>query len=125
MTKDLFVGSGWAAAILLVSLAAAFLRAKGYIDHDTTLRVVAMNGLMVAYYGNRAPKAVVPDVYARRATRFAGWALVLGGLAYAAFWAFAPLPLAMTIGTGALAAGVIATTGYCLWLRAEARREVR
>jgi hypothetical protein len=43
-------------------------------------------------------------------TRFAGWALVLSGLVYAGFWAFAPLPLAMTI-------GIVATLGYSLWLR--------
>lgn len=117
MKKDLFAGLAWAGAILLVSLTASLLLILGYIDQDTTLRVVALNGLMVAYYGNRASKVVAPNAYVRQATRVAGWSIVLGGLAYAGFWAFAPIPLAMTIGTGALAAGVIATLGYCIWLR--------
>ncbi|PLP60705.1 ammonium transporter [Mesorhizobium loti] len=107
--------------MLLVSLAAAFLRQQGYIDHDTTLRVVAMNGLMIAYYGNLAPKGVAPSAYARQLARFSGWALVLSGLVYAGFWAFAPIPLAMTVGTGAVAVGIIATMGYCLWLWNQAR----
>jgi hypothetical protein len=117
MNKDILIGLAWAGGILLVSLSAAFLRREGIIDHDTTLRVVAMNGLVVAYYGNSIPKVVAPSAYIRQVTRFAGWALVLTGLVYAAFWAFAPLPLAMTIGTGSIAAGVIVTLGYCLWLR--------
>lgn len=76
-----------------------------------------MNGLMVAYYGNRAPKAIAPSALARQVTRFSGWTFVLTGLVYAGFWAFAPLPLATTIGTGALAAGVIMVLGYCIGLR--------
>jgi hypothetical protein len=118
MKNDLLVGVAWAGSMVLVALTASFLRSQGYIDQDTALRVVAMNGLMIAYYGNLAPKAVVPSAYARQVKRVAGWALVLSGLVYAGFWAFAPLPLAMTIGTGAVAAGVIVTVGYCFWLRA-------
>lgn len=125
MKTELLVALAWGAGILLVSLAAAFLRGRGYIDHDTTLRVVAMNGLMIAYYGNRAPKRVAPSVYARQLARFSGWALVLSGLVYAGFWAFAPIPLAMTVGTGAVAAGIIATMGYCLWLWNQASGRAR
>jgi hypothetical protein len=91
---------------------------QGYIDHDTMLRlVIGINGLMIAYYGNRAPKAVAPSAYARQITRVAGWSLVLSGLVYAGFWAFAPIPLAITVGTGTVAAGMIVTLGYGLWLR--------
>jgi hypothetical protein len=118
MKKDLLVGVAWGGAVVLVALTASFLRSHGYIDQDTAVRVVAMNGLMIAYYGNLAPKAVVPNAYVRQVKRVAGWALVLSGVVYAGFWAFAPLPLAMTIGTGSVAAGIIVTVSYCFWLRA-------
>jgi xanthine/uracil permease len=82
--------------------------------------VIGVNGLMIAYYGNRAPKVVAPSAYARQVTRVAGWSLVLSGLVYAGLWAFAPIPLAITAGTGAVVAGMIVTLGYCFWLRARA-----
>ena len=120
MKKDILIGLAWAVGMITVSLAASALRKQGYIDQDTMLRVVAMNGLMVAYYGNLAPKMVVPNARARQVNRFAGWSLALGGLVYAGFWAFAPLPLAKIAGTGALAAALILTLVYCLWLRGRA-----
>ncbi|CAN7196386.1 hypothetical protein LJR016_000467 [Devosia sp. LjRoot16] len=117
MKKEILVALAWATAIVIVALAARFAREHGYIDPETTKRVVAMNGLVIAYYGNRAPKAIAPSALARQVARFSGWVLALSGLVYAGFWAFAPLPLAMTIGTGGLAAGVIMVIGYCIGLR--------
>lgn len=116
MKKEILVGLAWAAAIVLVALAARLAREHGYIDAETTQRVVAMNGLVIAYYGNRAPKAIAPSALARQVARFSGWVLALSGLVYAGFWALAPLPLAMTVGTGGLAAGVIMIIGYCIGL---------
>ncbi|TWS93370.1 ammonium transporter [Reyranella sp. CPCC 100927] len=106
----------------MLALAARVAHTHGHIDHETMLRVVAMNGLMIAYYGNRAPKRIAPSACARRLSRVAGWSLVLSGLVYAGLWAFAPIPLAMTAGTGAVAAGVIVTLvyGLSLWARADA-----
>ena len=121
MKKELLMSLAWGGGMILVALAASWLRMQGYIDQDTMLRVVAMNGLMVAWYGNLAPKTVAPSACARQVARFSGWTMVLSGLVYAGLWAFAPLPLAMTIGTGAVAAGVVATLGYCFWLRGQAR----
>lgn len=109
----------WGVGIVLVALAASYARKQGYIDHETMLRVVAMNGLMIAWYGNRMPKAIAPSVFARRITHFAGWMFVLSGLTYAGFWAFAPIQDAMIFGTGAVAAGMVLTIGYCLWLRGQ------
>ena len=121
MKKDILIGLAWAGAMVLTALAATTARKLGYIDGDTVLRVVAMNGLMVAWYGNLAPKKVVSSAHARSVNRFAGWTLVLSGLVYAGFWAFAPIPVATILGTGALAAGVLLTFAYCLWLRGRAR----
>lgn len=121
MKKELLVGLAWGGGIVLLALAAKFAFNQGHIDHDTMLRIViGINGLMIAYYGNRAPKAVAPSAYARQVARVAGWSLVLSGLVYAGLWAFAPIPLAITAGTGAVAAGILVTLGYCFRLRARA-----
>lgn len=128
MKKELLAGLAWGGGIVLLALGARFAHQQGYIDRDTMLRlVIGMNGLMIAYYGNRLPKAVAPSAVARRITRVGGWAFVLSGLVYAGFWAFAPISLAVPVGTGAVAAGMIVTLGYCFWLRvrASARTRVR
>lgn len=122
--KELLVALAWGGGIVLLALGATFARSRGYIDQDTVLRVViGINGLMIAYYGNRAPKAVAPSAYARQIARVSGWSLVLSGLAYAGLWAFAPIPMAITFGCGAVVAGMIVTLGYAVWLRARARAD--
>lgn len=119
MNKDVLMSLAWAVGIVLLALGASFVRDQGYIDQETVLRVViGTNGLMIAYFGNRAPKAVAPSAFAQRITRVAGWSLALSGLVYAGAWAFAPIPVAITVGCGAVLAGIMTTLGYCLWLRA-------
>jgi hypothetical protein len=121
MNKELIAGLAWAGGMIAVGLGAACAYKQGYIDGDTKLRVLSMNGLWIAYYGNRLPKAVVPSACAQRARRVAGWAMVLSGLVFAGLWAFAPIPVAATVGTGAVFAGVAITLGYCQSLRAKAK----
>ncbi len=123
MKRELLVALAWGGGIVLLALCASFARNQGYIDQDTVLRIViGINGLMIAYYGNRAPKIIAPSAAARQVTRVAGWAFVLSGLVYAGLWAFAPLPLAKTVGTGAVAVGMIVTLAYCIWRARRARR---
>lgn len=112
MNKEIRTALLWAGGIIAVALGATILRQWGYISQDTVIRTVAMNGLMVVYYGNQMPKKAAPNICAHQIARFAGWSFVITGLIYAGFWAFAPLDLAMTIGTGALALGVGATAIY-------------
>lgn len=121
MKKEIMIALVWAGAMLSVAWAARVAHARGYIDSDAMLRVVAMNGLMIAYYGNRIPKKIAPSACARRAMRFSGWVQVLSGLVYAGLWAFAPIQVATIFGTGAVAAGVILTLGYCFWLQSRTR----
>jgi hypothetical protein len=121
MRKEIVPALVWAAIMLGVALAAKFANELGYIDGDIRLRVVAMNGLWLAYYGNRMPKAFVPSACARQARRFTAWTLVVSGLIYAGFWAFAPIPMAAVFGTGSVAAGVALVLGYCLTLRGRTR----
>jgi len=117
--KEITAGLICAAVMLLLAFAAKFAHAHGYIDGDMTLRVIAMNGLMIAYLGNLAPKKVAPHACAQRVRRVSGWSLVLSGLVYAGLWAFAPIPVAETLGTGVVFAGVALTLGYCFWLKSQ------
>lgn len=119
MNKEIRVALAWGGGMVLLALSAKFAHNLGYIDQDTVLRVViGINGLMIAYLGNRAPKAIAPSAYARQITRVSGWSSVLSGLVYAGLWAFAPIPVAITVGSGAVLAGLVVTVGYCFWLRA-------
>ncbi len=116
MNKELIAVLVWGG----VGVAAAFLGALaysfGHIDSVTFQRVVfGANGLLMAWYGNRMPKVMVPRT--RPATRVAGWSLVFVGLAQAMLWMFAPVPVAIIGGTCAVAMGVAMTLAYCFSFR--------
>jgi hypothetical protein len=122
MNKELIASLAWGVGILAVALGATFARKLGYADRDTVTRVViGVNGLWMVWYGNRLPKNIVPSARACQAQRVAAWSLVLSGLVYAGLWAFAPIPVAVTVGCGAVLAGVVTTLGHCLSLRARAK----
>jgi hypothetical protein len=120
--KELVAGVAWAGSIIALALGATLARKLGHIDSETVTRlVIGINGLMIAWYGNRMPKAFVPDESVRAVARVGGWSLVLSGLVYAGLWAFAPVPVAVAGGCSAVAAGIAVTLGYGLSLRARAR----
>jgi hypothetical protein len=120
--QELIVGLGWGLGILVLALVASYARKLGHLDGDTVTRlVIGANGLMIAAFGNRMPKAFVPNDCARRVRRVGGWSLVLSGLVYAALWAFAPIPVAVAGGTVAVLAGIAVTGGYCLSIRSKAK----
>lgn len=122
MNKDIKAGLAWAAAILAVAFAAILARQAGYIDADAARRsATVMIGLMVAWMGNRMPKAFVPSACARQFRLVGGWSMLLSGLVYAGLWAFAPTQVAFTWGCAAIIAGVAVTIGYGLSLRARVR----
>ena len=122
MNKDLIGSLAWGIGIVVLALCTSYARKHGYMDGDTVTRlVVGTNGLMIAWFGNRMPKAFVPDAWARQVRRVGGWAMALSGLVYAALWAFAPIPVAVAGGSGAVIAGIVVTFGYCLSVRAKAR----
>ncbi len=122
MKNEILTALVWAGGIIALALGATLAREQGHIDQDTVLRIViGMNGLMIAFYGNRAPKAVAPSACAGRLARVAGWSLVLSGLVYAGVWAFAPIPTAIKVGCAAVATGIAVTFCYALWLRARAK----
>lgn len=125
MNRELSGYIAWGVGIVAVALAASWARKLGYIDHDTTTRVViGLNGLMIAWIGNRMPKAVAPSAAVREVKRVGGWSMVLSGLVYAGLWAFAPIPVAVAGGCAAIILGIAVTFGYCLKLRGKAKAKV-
>lgn len=119
MTNELRGSVAWGVGIIAVALAATFARNSGLIDGDTVTRIVlGVTGLMVAWYGNRMPKSVAPSAAALQVSRVGGWSMAVSGLVYAGLWAFAPMPAALVAGCGAIIAGIVVTTGYCLVVRA-------
>lgn len=118
MTGSLIV----AGAILLLAFAGASARKAGYIDPETVTRIVTASiGLMIAWWGNRMPKAFIPNACARQVRRFGGWSMTLSGLIYAALFAFAPLWVAYPAGMAAIVAGIVVTFLYALALRSRRR----
>ena len=122
MNKDVIGSLAWGVGIVVLALGATFARQQGYIDGDMVNRIVmGATGLMVAWFGNRMPKAVVPSAWGRQANRVGGWSMALSGLVYAGLWAFAPTDLAIIGGSGAIIAGIVVTLVYCLSLRSRAK----
>lgn len=123
MNKDVMGSLAWAGAIIGLALAATFARQQGYIDGDVVNRIVlGTTGLMIAWFGNRMPKAIAPSADARKVSRIGGWSMFLTGLVYAGLWAFAPFDVALIGGCAAIIIGMAVTLGYCLSLRARAAR---
>ncbi|HEY1223879.1 MAG TPA: ammonium transporter [Brevundimonas sp.] len=118
MNKDLIGSLAWGGGLLGLGLIASFARQQGYIDADTTTRIVlGATGLMVAWFGNRMPKTIAPSALARQAHWVGGWSMALSGLVYAGLWAFAPFDVALFGGCGAIILGIAVTVFYCLSLR--------
>lgn len=122
MNRELTGYIAWALGIVAVALAASYARRLGWIDPETVTRVVVgLNGLMLAWIGNRLPKRIAPSACLASVRRVGGWSMVLSGLVYAALWAFAPTRVAVVAGSAAIIAGIAVTAGYCMVLRSRAR----
>lgn len=121
MNREVIGSLAWGGGIVVLALAASLARSLGYIDQETTIRIVlGATGLMIASFGNRIPKTFVPTAGARKAQRVAAWSMVLSGLVYAGAFIFAPVMTAVAVGCGAVILGMAVTFGYCLSLRAKA-----
>ena len=78
MNRELIGYIAWAVGIIAVALAASSARQLGYIDQDTTTRVViGLNGLLIAWFGDRMPKAIAPSAAIRQVKRDGGWQMGL------------------------------------------------
>jgi hypothetical protein len=115
MNKELIAGLAWGGGVVALALCMTLARKLGYVDGDTVTRVViAMNGLMIAWYGNRMPKRFFPSELARKVSRLGGWCITISGLIYVALWALAPIPVAVAVGSAAVLVGVAVPLVYCV-----------
>jgi hypothetical protein len=104
---------------LVGAVALVAVKRMGLVDGDTITRIsMAGIGLMVAWYGNIAPKQAAPASARRIAyRRFLGYAIAVAGLVNAAIWAWAPMAFAPELSMAPLIAAFAIILGYCLWLR--------
>lgn len=129
--KQVAWGLAGAAVLVLIPLAAIAARRWGLIEdasHDLPGRLYGIAaGLIIAAYGNIAPRKLVridpasPRAARKQAAiRFSGWAFVLAGLANAAIWALvSPTDLAAPLSMVPLAAAMILVFARCARLRME------
>ena len=106
------------------ALALSFAHSQGLIDDDTKTRgVMVLIGLCLAAIGNRMPKtqdgpppkSVSLAAMRQAVLRLGGWALMLGGLAFAGLWAFAPRDVAPVSSIAAVGVALAVTIGGCAW----------
>ena len=103
------------AALILGATAVLGLASPGYIDPELADRLLGvMLGLVVVFYANAAPKVLTPlarmhcsPEAEQSLRRFAAWAIVLGGLGFAAAWGFAPIESARFLAIGVLGSALL------------------
>lgn len=118
MNREIRSSLVWGGGIIGLALGTSAAMTTGVIEAETSTRIVlAAIGLMVAWYGNRMPKAFLPDAAARRVARVGGWSMAISGLVNAAFYLFADLDVAIIGGTLAIALGMVVMVGYCVATR--------
>ena len=129
--KQLAWALAGAAALILVSLGAIAARSWGLVEdpeHDLPGRLYGIAaGLIVAAYGNIAPRKLVrydpasPRLARKQAAiRFSGWAFVLAGLANALIWALvSPIDLAAMLSMVPLATALVLVLARCARMRME------
>ena len=108
---------GLAVALALIAATVALrLLSPALIAPDTARRAFGvLLGVVVIAYANAVPK-LLPSLERMRCDpatdqalrRFTGWALAIGGAAYAAAWVIAPVARANLIGAALLGAAVLA-----------------
>ena len=96
----------------------------GLIDSETATRgVMILIGLMLVVVGNGMPKKqegpptqTIGEVTTRQSIlRVGGWALMLGGLIWVAFWAFAPRDVAQIGSVAAVGTATVVMIVYSVW----------
>ncbi len=119
MTQRITGSLALAFALLTVAAGLTWARRMGWVDIDLPARGTMMAiGMLVAIYGNAIPKVIkTTSPRARSEQRFAGWAFVLAGLAYAAVWALAPLEYAAEVASAVVASALLSVLAYGLLKR--------
>ncbi|HWE47121.1 MAG TPA: hypothetical protein VG407_13930 [Caulobacteraceae bacterium] len=116
MKRQFVVNLVMAAFVLIVAVALVWAKRQGMADASTVTRgtMVAV-GIMLAVNANLIPKAGTAKTERQIALqRVSGWAMALGGIGYAAAWAFVPLSHAVWLSMAAVAAAIVWVIGFCV-----------
>jgi hypothetical protein len=103
------------AGLIIAASIALALASPEYISTTLARRLLGgLLGMVVVLYANQVPKALTPlarlrcdPVKEQALRRFAGWALLLGGLGYATAWMFAPIASARLFAIAALGSALL------------------
>jgi hypothetical protein len=122
-TRESLVRALIIAGLFLGSSLALRLLSPDHLSADLARRWLGvLTGLVLVVYANALPKELSPlarmrcDPAAEQAMRrFAGWALTLGGGAYAMAWLVAPLDRANPIAVGLLGTSLVLVVGRLTW----------
>lgn len=113
ITRNVGFSLLFAFGLIAASLAAVWASNAELTGPDFPDRVAgALTGLILAVFSNAVAKRIgggETSAGKAAAKRFMGLAMVLGGLAYAAAFLFAPLELARWIGMGAVITALLVT----------------
>lgn len=127
-TSQIRFGLTTAAFMLAVAAGLKYAQGLELVGAETVQRAVQVSiGLALAIYGNFIPKdgalSRTPVCSRPQALmRFGGWAFALAGLAYAGFWALAPIRIADMIAMPIVATATVVTAGYCALVVLSCRR---
>lgn len=114
IAKALIIAGG----MLVISVLIVVAKKSGMIDGDTSTRgLMALTGLVLAYFANEGPKAVFRTARQLNVQRVSGWTFVLASIAYAGIWTFAPMDFALPLSMIAMFTAGVVTFGYCLFTR--------
>ena len=119
MKRQLAVNIGMALVILVAAAGLVWAKHQGLVGAEFVTRtIMVLTGLMLAANANLIPKAGTARTERHIALqRVSGWAMTLGGLGYAAAWAFTPLSNAANLSMLAVGAGIVWFIGFCLLSR--------
>lgn len=117
-TGKIGTGIAIASALIAVTLGLNWAEAEGLVGADVSVRaVIVLAGLVLAWYGNEVPKAIVRSERARTAKRFSGWVFTLAGLGSAAGGVLLPIDMAVTAELVVVGGGLLLVVCYCLATR--------
>jgi hypothetical protein len=119
MTKYIVPGLLSALAVVGGALLLKYLQSTGLAPTDSAERgTMVLIGLLLAVNSNLIPKEAAPSsARVLSLSRLAGWGFTLGGLGFAAVWAFAPRESAALASIAAVAVPLILVLAACLLFR--------
>ena len=120
MIKQIGVGLAVAAFLLATAFGLNYAEGAGLVEAEWKRRIMqVIFGLTLAIYANTMPKQIgaargslEAQSRTQTALRVGGWSFTLAGLAYAGFWAFAPVQIADFGSEAVLLTGFIVALAY-------------